>query len=160
LGVARGQGPGLKSFTSYELGMKLASTKAGQITGVRYYKLAGESGPHAGRLWSNGKQLACVNFTNESESGWQSARFATPVSISADMAYVVSVNYIWSWHGSIAATASGLASAVANGPLSTVADGKNGLYGGPGSLPTETSQNANYFRDVYFVAEEVRRRST
>jgi hypothetical protein len=49
-----------------------------------------------------------------------------------------------------------LASAVANGPLSAVADGKNGLYGEPGSLPAETSQNANYFRDVYFVAEGAR----
>ena len=64
------------------------------------------------------------------------------------MTYVVSVNYNWSWNRAIAATASGLASTVANGPLSTLADGQNGLFGGPGSLPTETSQNANYFRDV------------
>ena len=36
----------------------------------------------------------------------------------------------------------------------TVADGENGLYGSPASLPAGTSQNTSYSRDVCFVAED------
>jgi hypothetical protein len=37
-----------------------------------------------------------------------------------------------------------------NSPLSTVADGANGVYGTMGTFPTQTWSNCNYFRDIVF----------
>ena len=75
------------------MGMQFQSTVDGQITQIRYYEAAGETGTHIGRIWSGaGTQLASVNFTGETGSGWQYATLATPLSISANTTYVVSVN--------------------------------------------------------------------
>ena len=64
-------------------------TVDGFVTGVRFYKGAGNVGTHAGRLWSNtGILLATVTFTNETTSGWQTALFSQPVAISANTTYV------------------------------------------------------------------------
>lgn len=135
--------------TSYELGMKLQSAKSGQITAIRYWKAASETGTHVGRIWaSSGAVLATVTFSNETASGWQQQALNTPVNIQANTTYVVSVNI----NGFFADTHSGLASSVVNGNLSSVADGNNGVYGSPGSLPTNSYLNSNYFCDVVFVA--------
>src|SRR6185295_9249206 len=48
------------------------------------------------------------------------------------------------------ATSGGLAAQVANGNLRSVV-GNNGLFGSPGQFPVSTFQNANYFRDIFFV---------
>jgi peptidoglycan hydrolase-like protein with peptidoglycan-binding domain/chitodextrinase len=139
-------GPG----QDYELGTKLTSTAAGQITGIRFYKSASESGTHTGRIWSNaGTELATVAFSGETASGWQTATLATPLSISANTTYVVSVN---TGNAYYVATNNGLTSAITNGPLSTVV-GNNGVYGNSGAFPTTTWQASNYFRDVVFVAD-------
>jgi hypothetical protein len=134
----------------YELGMKFRSTQAGQITKIRYYKPAGETGTHIGRIWSaTGTQLASVTFTGETTSGWQEMALATPLNISANTTYVVSVNN----NSLYAVTSNGLQSSISNGSLSTVADGANGVYNDtPGLFPSETWNNSNYFRDVVFVS--------
>jgi hypothetical protein len=51
------------------------------------------------------------------------------------------------------ATNSGLASAVVNGNLSSVADGANGVFGSSAVFPTSFYQNTNYFRDLSFVPQ-------
>ena len=78
----------------YELGMSIQSDVPGRITAVRYFRPVGETGTHVGKVWdATSKQLlAQVTFTNESVSGWQQAALATPLSISANKVYVVSVN--------------------------------------------------------------------
>jgi hypothetical protein len=76
---------------AYELGMKFQSTMAGWVTGVRFYKGAGNDGTHTGSLWtSSGIMLATGTFTDETASGWQSMLFTNPVPISANTTYVVS----------------------------------------------------------------------
>ncbi len=74
-----------------ELGVKFISEVAGTVTGVRFYKSAGNTGTHIGNLWSStGTPLATGTFTGETASGWQQMNFASPVTIAANTTYVVS----------------------------------------------------------------------
>ena len=67
--------------SALELGVKFRSDFAGYVTGVRFYKGAGNTGTHLGHLWtSGGTQLAAATFTGETTSGWQQVNFATPVA--------------------------------------------------------------------------------
>ena len=141
--------PNITDNTTYELGLKFQSDTAGQITAIRYWKAASETGSHTGRIWSStGTLLASVTFSNETASGWQQQALSSALSINANTTYVVSVNV----NSYFAVTNNGLGSSIVNGDLKTVADGNNGVYGSPGSLPTNSYQNSNYFRDIVFVA--------
>lgn len=146
------QSPSSPNFTDgvpYELGMKFRSAKGGQITAIRFWKAASETGTHIGKIWKvTGILLASVTFTNETASGWQEQLLETPVNIQANTNYVVSVNanvyYV--------ATSNELGSSIVNGDLSSVADGNNGVYNvDPNSFPTSSYQNSNYYRDIAFV---------
>ena len=133
----------------YELGMKFTSTSAGEITKIRYYKMSGETGTHTGRIWSStGTQLASVNFTSETSSGWQTAPLSTALSISANTTYVISVNCVTNY----ALTSNAMGSTINNGPLSSIAE-SNGVFNTtPGSFPNSSWNNSNYFRDVVFIS--------
>lgn len=133
---------------NYELGMRFTSMVAGQIRAIRFYKDSSESGSHIGRIFGPSGQLAQVTFLNESQSGWQEQRLATPLSISADTEYVVSVNTGNTYY---VATLNGLASQASSINLRRVV-GNNGVYGNVGVRPTSSYQNSNYFRDVVFAA--------
>jgi hypothetical protein len=77
----------------HELGLKFASSRDGQVTRIRYYRIAEEDGPHIGRLWdAEGRQIAQVSFTKETASGWQEAALPSAMPIDASRVYVVSVN--------------------------------------------------------------------
>lgn len=134
-----------------ELGMKFKSSTPGTITKFRYYKVAGETGTHTGRLWSaDGRLLKTAVFTAETESGWQTVTLDTPYPISADTVYVIAVNALSHY----AATPQGLATAISNGPLSSIA-GKNGVYNyTTGGFPANSYNNTNYFRDIEFVPSQ------
>lgn len=145
---------GSGSAGDYELGMKFQALRAGRITAIRYYKAASETGTHVGRIWnSTGTLLTSVTFTGETSSGWQQQALATPLAVQANTTYVVSVNV----NTHYVMTSSGLANQINNGRfLITVADGSNGILNAtPGSFPTSTFSNSNYFRDVVFNANNV-----
>ncbi len=134
----------------YEMGVKFSVTKVAKIKAIKYYKTPGESGTHTGRIWDiYGRQLAEVTFTNETASGWQTAEVTGDYEIYPENVYFVSVNS----NTAYGATQNALATPVSNGILTTVADGSNGVYGNPGTFPTNSYQNSNYFRDI--VVEEV-----
>lgn len=144
--------PNATDGTTYEMGMKFRASIGGQITKIRYYKASSETGSHTGRIWSAaGTELASVVFTGETSSGWQEQALATPLDITANTTYVVSVNV----NSHYVATGSGLSSSVVNGYLSTVADGANGVFGAIGTFPTGSFSNGNYFRDVVFLGPDV-----
>jgi phosphodiesterase/alkaline phosphatase D-like protein len=136
----------------FELGVRFRTDVNGSITGVRFYKGAGNNGPHTGHLWTaSGQLLGTVTFTGESASGWQQALFAAPVQVTAGTTYVVS--YF---------TSSGFAftfdyftaSGVDNAPLHVSASGIDGLNGvfssGSSGFPTLSYQGSNYWVDVLF----------
>lgn len=138
---------GAVDATPYELGIKFKSSQSGRITGLRFYKDASNVGTHVGRLWSaSGTQLASVTFTNESASGWQTAMFSSPVSITANTTYVASY-FVPVANGSYAL---GFFSAsLTRGPLSAAAGA--GVYREVSSgFPTDTWEQANFWVDVIF----------
>lgn len=141
-----------------ELGLKFQTKVAGQVTGVKFYKGSRNTGTHTGTLWDKrGKKLATVTFTNETTSGWQSASFAKPVTITPDTTYVISY-FAPKGHFSIdshyfarAARTSGPLTALKSGT-----DGVNGVYayGFSSSFPSDDSDKDNYWVDVMFQAEQ------
>jgi hypothetical protein len=129
---------------TYELGTKIQVSAAASLTGIRFYKDAGETGTHVGRIWSSaGTVIAQATFTSETASGWQQQAFASPVALSPGVTYVVSVGF----NTRFVMTAGGLAGAQSSGPLSTVV-GANGVFGNSaGTFPTNSWNNSNYFVD-------------
>ncbi len=74
-----------------ELGVRFKASTDGEVTGVRFYKSAQNTGAHQGTLWSNdGKALATATFGNESATGWQTVEFSKPVKVKANTSYVAS----------------------------------------------------------------------
>ncbi|MEI7929359.1 MAG: DUF4082 domain-containing protein, partial [Verrucomicrobiales bacterium] len=149
-GVFTNQTPASTGADSdYELGMKFRVSQPGAITAIRYYRPNAETGNHTGRLWSAaGTLLATATFTGESTSGWQQATLTNPVTLAANTTYVVSVNS----NTAYPYADQGLANAITNGSLTTIADGANGVFNDtPNLFPNLTFHNANYFRDVAFT---------
>jgi hypothetical protein len=137
-----------------ELGTRFRPNASGYITAIRFYKHAGNTGTHVGSLWSSGGTLlGRVTFTGETASGWQQAKLATPIKVTANTWYVVSYNtksgqYI----GQNGVFAS---SGITNGPLYAARDGEsggNGVYRYTSSgFPNRTSGSQGYWVDVAFT---------
>ena len=142
--------------SSVELGVKFRASAPGFVSGIRFYKGPGNTGSHVGHLWtSTGTELASVTFTGESASGWQEARFSSPVPVEAGVTYVASYS---APNGHYAYASGGLAWAVKNGPLAALASaaaGGNGVYRYGGGFPSSTSNATNYYVDVVFDATAV-----
>jgi hypothetical protein len=139
--------------TAIEVGVKFRSSQAGSITGIRFYKGAGNTGTHTGNLWTiTGTKLATIVFTVETASGWQVAHFTTPVSITANTVYVASY---FSPSGKYASSDGYFTnSGVTSGPLTALAagvSGANGVYRYTTTgFPTLSYNSANYWVDVLF----------
>jgi hypothetical protein len=139
-----------------ELGLRFQSTEAGYITGIRFYKGSTNTGTHTGSLWSaSGVRLATATFTNETASGWQEVRFATPVAINANTTYTAS--YLaprgrYSFDKNFFSL-----SGLTNGPLKVLPTSQGGggvyKYGASGGFPTATSEAQNYWVDVVFARD-------
>lgn len=146
----------LNDGSQIEVGMKFTSSVAGQITALKFYRSAGDTGPDVLDLWtSTGTRLATATFTNTSASGWQTVTLPSPVSITANTTYVASYHTT----GAYVVTGNYFTAAVTNGPLtalSAAAAGGNGVYsyGGTstsGIFPTNTYNASNYWVDVVFM---------
>ena len=120
-----------------ELGVKFTASQNGFITGIRFYKAAGNTGVHSVSLWSSTGQLMDTDVTDtETASGWQEADFETPVAITAGTTYVASYH---TTVGHYSVNQSYFTSSYVNGPLTVPAGGGVYLYGGEGSPPTVTN---------------------
>jgi hypothetical protein len=137
------------------LGVKFKADVSGRITGIRFYKGAGNTGTHVANLWSaTGTKLATGTFTNETASGWQQVNFTTPVSVTAGTVYVASY---FAPVGHYAADAGYFATAgVDNGLLHALKDGVSGgdgvyAYGSAAAFPSNTFLSTNYWVDVVYA---------
>lgn len=144
----------VSSSDGVELGVKFRATVSGYVTGVRFYKSVQNTGTHTGDLWdSQGRLLATVIFKDETSSGWQTATFATPVSIASGANYVVSYhapNGHYSVNKSYLTTTRTRKNLVA--PMNTATD-PNGVYINtttPKAFPNQSGNGANYWVDVVF----------
>jgi hypothetical protein len=138
---------------SVEVGVKFRADASGRVAGVRFYKLATNTGPHTGSLWtSTGTLLATATFTGESASGWQQVNFSTPVAISANTTYVVSYHT----NGRYAADQNFFNGKGADrGPLHALASGVSGnngvyTYGSGTMFPTSSYNSTNYWVDAVY----------
>ncbi|KMO28458.1 Mo-co oxidoreductase dimerization domain protein, partial [Methylobacterium tarhaniae] len=108
-----------------ELGVKFQASTAGSVSAVKFYKGTQDTGTHTGTLWSStGQKLATATFFNETASGWQTATFSNPVTLTPGATYTAS------YHtnvGRYSTTSNGFSSAVTNGPLTAPSSG-NGVY--------------------------------
>ena len=135
------------------LGMKFRTDVPGTATGVRFYKAAANTGTHVGALWAagGGSPLATVTFSDETATGWQHAKFSSPVSLAANTTYVVSYH---APNGHYSAMSGGFSSAIDNPPLHGLANStsSNGVYayGSSSAFPSSSWGAANYAVDVMF----------
>jgi hypothetical protein len=135
--------------TPVELGVKFTSDTNGYITGLRFYKGAGNTGTHLAHLWtSTGQLLATATFTSETASGWQQVTFATPVAITAGTTYIASY---FSPKGNFSVTRNYFSSAFTSGHLKVPVNGGVYTYGATSAFPTSSYQNSNYWIDVMFT---------
>jgi hypothetical protein len=137
-----------------ELGVKFTSDTDGFITGLRFYKGAGNGGTHVGHLWTaSGALLATATFSGETASGWQQVSFSSPVAVQAGVTYVASY---FAPQGHYAYTGAYFASAGADSgvlhALSGPAAGGNGVFVATpsGAFPNQSFNSANYWVDVLF----------
>ncbi|WP_133123175.1 DUF4082 domain-containing protein, partial [Methylobacterium frigidaeris] len=132
-----------------ELGVQFQASSAGSVSAVKFYKGTQDTGTHTGTLWSStGQKLATATFTNETASGWQTATFSNPVSLTPGATYTASYH---TNAGRYSQTANGFANAVTSGPLTAPSAG-NGVYayGSSSLFPTNTYNKTNYWVDVVF----------
>lgn len=139
-----------------ELGLRFTPSVSGFVTGVRFYKGAANTGTHVGSLWSStGSRLSSVTFGPETASGWQTALFASPVSVTAGTAYVVSYT---APQGRYALQSDAYWSAGRVAPPLSVAGGfgaeQPGVFGNPGTFPSSTYGSSQYYVDVVFTTAD------
>jgi uncharacterized repeat protein (TIGR01451 family) len=145
--------PAAADSNSVELGVKFTSDQAGYVTGLRFYKGAGNDGTHVGNLWTaDGTLLATATFTGETADGWQEVNFATPVAITAGTTYIASY---FAPQGHYAYSSNFFASGFDSAPLhvpSSVAAGGNGVYvySTTSAFPGANFNANNYWVDVEF----------
>ncbi len=140
----------VKEAGAVELGVTFTADVDGYITGVRFYKGAGNTGTHIANLWSStGQLLATATFTSETASGWQQVNFASPVAITAGTTYIASY---YAPNGDFSVDRNYFASSLDSGHLHVAGGGGVFQYGSSSAFPTNSFQDSNYWVDVTFIA--------
>ena len=136
--------------SAVELGLRFQASSNGTISGVRFYKEPGNTGTHAGSLWtSGGTLLATGTFTSESTTGWEELDFSSPVAVTAGTTYVASYH---TNTGHYAVTLNGLGNTVTNGRLTALAGGGVYAYGSTSTFPSNSYNSSNYWVDVMYAS--------
>ncbi|MGF7229242.1 MAG: DUF4082 domain-containing protein [Candidatus Saccharibacteria bacterium] len=139
-----------------ELGLKFQTAVSGKVTGVSFYKGAGNGGTHTGTLWDKyGVKLASITFSKESATGWQTAYFKQPVSVAGNVTYVISY---FAPEGHNAVNVNYFNKAFVNKRITALNDGwdgSNGLFSFSGSstFPMSSSQASNYWVEPIFSSK-------
>jgi lysophospholipase L1-like esterase len=134
---------------AYELGMRFTTSAEGNVTALRYWRPANAAAtPTTARLWRVGtaNPLASVAIGGAS-SGWQEATLTSPVLIQPGSTYVVS--YSVPSGQPYQSLAQGFATARSAGFL-TAPVGAGVFSTSPGTLPTGSFNDSNYFADLVF----------
>jgi hypothetical protein len=141
--------PNSNDANAVELGVRFSTDTAGSVTGVRFYKGSNNTGTHIGNLWTaDGTRLATGTFTGETDSGWQTLTFATPVPIAVGTIYVAS------YHTSVGSYSSdiGFFTQPLDVPPLHAPAGTNGLFAyGASQFPTGSFNATNYWVDAVLV---------
>jgi hypothetical protein len=135
-----------------EVGTKFTAKTNTSATGMRFWKGQGAKQPHTGTLWSAaGAKLAGTTFSNETATGWQSAKFDRPVALKAGESYVVSY---FATKGRYAVTQD-FTGGSASPDLSVAPGAGVFAYGSGTTFPTTSFRNSVYWVDVMTAPEAV-----
>jgi len=138
--------PGYAGPEAQELGTRFTVAAPGRIRAIRYFKDAAATASTAGHLWDDaGNLLATVAISPGTASGWQEAPLAAPLVLVPGRTYVASVSIA---HG-FAYTADYF-DAFGHGAPPLVAPVAAGVFGAPGSFPTQSWAGSSYWVDVVF----------
>ncbi len=129
------------STTAATVGMRFSSTRAGKVVAIKFWAASTNTGTTVTLRNTSGTVLGTAT-TTDTGTGWRTATFGTPISISAGTTYVASY---YAPAGRYAVTNSAFAQAVTVGPLTVPATG--GRTGNGNVNPTTTTTN-NMWVDV------------
>ncbi len=142
--------------TYYDLGTIFRANIAGSITHLRVYALAAESGNHSARLWRNSDNTVIAGpftWSYGGTTGWTNLDIPD-LPILANVDYTVAIST--GGGGRNYPLLNGdLAAAGGNGTNLTYPAGAGVFITTAGARPTQVFQNANYLRDVVFVAATI-----
>jgi Zn-dependent metalloprotease len=128
---------------TWEQGTRFSSAAVGHVTHVCFYKAAGETGTHTGRLWSNtGGSLTSATFLNETASGWQCQKLPTSFPITSGVDYWVTYNVT----NLVAKTFNVFPPSIVNGPLTA----SGSAFSTPAGTFPNTGSTSNLFADIRF----------
>jgi len=138
--------PGTRSV---ELGVRFSSSSPGQVKGLQFYRSKKQKDEYVGTLWSNtGTALARLKFRKSSKVGWQTATFASPVTLVPGRTYVASYH---AKRGGQAVTRNAFKTAYTSGALTVPKNGGVFVFASGLRMPTHTYKATNYMVDVVFV---------
>jgi hypothetical protein len=149
--------PAVADPNPVELGVKFQPQASGYVTGLRFYRGPGNTGPNVGSLWSaSGVLLGRATFPTGSGGGWQQVTLPTPVFVQGGATYVASYH---APQGRYAADAGGLAAGRTVPPLRAPPNGEvggNGVYAysTTPTFPTFSYGATNYYVDVVFDLDD------
>lgn len=137
---------------SVNLGIRFHTTVPGAITSIKFYKGAGNTGPHTVVLWGGSTKLVSVDTTAETADGWQVVRIPS-TRIQANTDYVASYlartghyaddqGYNWAGLRSSPLLPSGTSPGIF-------------AYSTGVAIPTESWNLSNYWVDVVFMPDMV-----
>lgn len=145
------------SGSDVELGTVFQPTVSGYIAGVKVFGISGESGVHKVRIWRNtdGALVAGpFDFSFTGSNSWVTFYMPTPLEVTANTVYTVSVSSGGDAGNVYAAIPSDLASGGSSGGLTWPANA--GVYTYTvGARPTLTYNSTNYLRDVIFYPASI-----
>lgn len=132
-----------------ELGLVIVPRQAGSLEAIKFLKAPGDVNTRTVTLWSSsGTKLATANSVNETASGWQTVRLASPVNLTAGKSYVVS------YHANrYMATNDYFSTARIVGPLKAPS-GTNGRYAYGAKFPKASYRSSNYWVDVLYTVTD------
>ena len=85
--------PTVSNNPAQEYGMRIRTTRAGRITGVRYRRIASSANTLYLRVWNQTTtaKIGEIGDTRAGQDGQFTATFATPVIVSGNTEYIISV---------------------------------------------------------------------
>ena len=138
------------------LGVRFVPQNDGTITGVRFYKGAGNTGTHTGQRVVGRRRRCCAPARSAARSagGWQTLTFSQPLPVTAGTTYVASYfapNGRYAADDRFFSSRDHVAAPLA-APARTGDRAATGCSGFGTGFPAEASStDANYYVDVMFV---------
>lgn len=141
--------------SAIELGMKFKTSVNANVTGVRFYKSAANTGTHTGSLWNSaGQRIATGTFGSGTASGWQTLTFSQPVGVRAGQTYIASYTTTTGHYAFTAAYFNGKGAGVV--PItapSAESSGGNGVFRYGSGFPDSTFNGGNYWVDAVITTD-------